>query len=144
MSFEEALKSFGEQYEEQKPMSEDMIPPGSYQFVLGDIDFTAVEKDGDMIPMVIMKFSCVTPEYEKYTVTDFNRLNHPVAIGIFKDKLKILEIDPATPLGELEPPLREKIGALITGKIKHNVSGARTFVNITVNSFDGMDETFAQ
>lgn len=137
--FSKALAETEAMYNKTPAQSLDIIPDGTYQFVIDSSDLIAITKDGVKIPTVKMLFLCVTPGMEKKSVTVWDRLNREESIKFFKEKLRRLGLDHNAPLTQLELVLKQMINKLVTANVRttKGTKEGQTFTNLYVQSCDG-------
>lgn len=140
--FSKALQETENIYNKTVAQSLDILPDGAYQFVVDSAELIAITKDGAKIPTVKMLFLCVTPGFEKKSVTVWDRLNREESIKFFKEKLRRMGLDHNAPLSQLELILKDMINKLVTANVRttKGTKEGQMFTNLYVQSCDGMME----
>ena len=130
-------------YNEAVPAEDDILPNGTYQFVLDDIELTTFpDKEGVPQLTAVSTFIVAAGEHEGRVVKDYDRLGRAQSLPYWKSKLRKLGISPETPLEELEPHFSRVKRSLCTCKVKNNPrDGGGFFTNLQLMSVDGKDES---
>jgi len=141
--FSKALSQTEDIYNKTVAQSLDILADGTYQFVVDSAELIAITKDGVKIPTVKMLFLCVTPGFEKKSVTVWDRLNREESIKFFKEKLRRMGLDHNAPLSSLELVLKQMINKLVTANVRTSKGQkeGQTFTNLYVQSCDGEMQT---
>ena len=141
--FSKALAETENIYNKTVAQSLDTLPDGQYQFVVDSAELIAIPKDGAKIPTVKMLFICVTPGFEKKSVTVWDRLNREESVKFFKEKLRRMGLDHNAPLSQLEFVLKDMINKLVTANVRttKGTKEGQMFTNLYVQSCDGTMET---
>lgn len=140
--FSNELAELEDSYAAVVPISEDLIPEGTHQLRIENMNLVRVTKDDGSYMAVTTDLSVLTGEAAGKTTTVWDRLNNEKGIGFFKEKLKRLELDHTRPLSEVEAVIAEASGLIVTAQVKHNKGqGGRVFVNVYIQRLDGRDES---